>query len=295
MNGAVMIPRRAFLALPAAALAAAPSPRLGILCQLGARETGARRALDAARQAGFQTTMVNFAWDQVDAAFLRALPAWLRSAGLDCRALGAYVNCVQPRAVLMNTRAEDFARALGYAAGLGCNRLVAWTGSHRTDLMQADSRNFTRESEDALLRFLEPHLPHLERARLTLALETYHTLTCPDAPSLQRVLQRLPACVTAVMDPPNLTPVARFPDRDQELRAMFDVLRGRIGVVHLKDFRLAPGGQAYELPGPLAGEMNYSLYAELVRALPPGVPAFAEHIGPDSYRAVRDQLLPLFG
>ena len=32
--------------------------------------------------------------------------------------------------------------------------LVAWTGSHITDLMKPDPRNFTRASEDALVRFL---------------------------------------------------------------------------------------------------------------------------------------------
>jgi hypothetical protein len=75
---------------------------------------------------------------------------------------------------------------------------------------------------------------------------------------------------------------------------MFRALRGRIALVHLKDFRLAAGGQSYELPGPLAGELNYPLFAELIRTLPPGVPAVAEHIGPAEFRAVREKLLPLF-
>ncbi len=290
-----MIGRRAFLSLPAAALAALGNDRVGVMCQLGSNEPGARRTIEAARAAGFRRVMVNFAWDAVDAGFLKGLPGWLRGAGLQCGALGAYVNCVEPRAVLMRTRAEDFVRALDYAGELSTRRLVAWTGSHLTDLMQADPRNFTRASEDALVRFLEPHVPRLESAKLMLALESYITLACPDAPSLARVLRRLPACVGAVMDPPNLTPIARYAQRDEELRAMFRVLRGRIAVVHLKDFRLAAGGQSYELPGPLAGEMNYRLFARLIRALPEEIPVVAEHIGPEEFRAVREKLLPLFG
>ncbi len=277
-----------------AALALRAEDRLGILCQLGASADSAHKALDAARSAGFRRVMVNFSWTAVDEPFLRGLPTWLRDAGLQCDALGAYVNCVEPGAVLMGTRAEDFARAIRYAPELGCLRLVAWTGSHQTDLMKPDPRNNTPESEDAILRFLQPHLPSLEKAKLTLALESYITLTCPDAPSLARLLKRLPHNVGAVMDPPNLTPIARYPQRDAVLEEMFQQLRGRIAVVHLKDFRLAPNGHSYQLPGPLAGEMNYPLYARLLKNLPAGIPIAAEHLKPEEFSAARQKLLPLF-
>jgi sugar phosphate isomerase/epimerase len=238
--------------------------------------------------------MVNFSWDRVDGAFLKGLPGWVSAQGLRCEALGAYVNCVSPGVVLMGTRAEDFERAIGYAAQLRCTRLVAWTGSHSLNLMQADARNSTRESEDALVRFLEGHLGPLEKAALKLALETYVTLTCPDAAALRRVLARLPALVGAVLDPPNMTPVARYAERDQVLVETMTQLKGRIEVVHLKDFRLAADGKGYELPGPLGGVMNYPLYAQQIAALPEDVPVAAEHIGPDQYQAVRDRLLRVF-
>ncbi|MBI4889839.1 MAG: sugar phosphate isomerase/epimerase [Acidobacteria bacterium] len=288
-----MISRRRFLAMPAA-LALGAEDRIGILCQLGASAEGARKVLDAARSAGYRRVMVNFPWTGVDEAFLKALPGWLRDAGLECEALGAYVNCVAPGTVLMGTRAEDFARAIRYAQELGCRRLVAWTGSHHADLMKADSRNNTPESEEAILRFLHPHIAALESGKLTLALETYITLACPDAPSLARLLKRLPKCVGAVMDPPNLTPIARYAQRDAVLEEMFQQLKGRIAVVHLKDFRLAAGGQSYQLPGPLAGEMNYPLYARLLKKLPAGIPIAAEHLKPEEFQAAREKLLPLF-
>jgi sugar phosphate isomerase/epimerase len=129
---------------------------------------------------------------------------------------------------------------------------------------------------------------------VTLSLESYITLTCPDAPSLARVLARLPETVAAVLDPPNLTPIARFAQRDEELRAMVRVLRGRIGIVHLKDFKLAAGGDKYELPGPLAGVMNYGIFVREIQSLPTDVPVVAEHIGPAEFAAVRSKLLPLF-
>ncbi|MBI5283079.1 MAG: TIM barrel protein [Candidatus Solibacter usitatus] len=292
-----MISRRLFCSLPAAAVASAAQnweERLAVMCQLGSSEANARKVLDAAREAGFRRVMVNFAWDRVDDAFLSGLPGWLRAAGLRSEALGAYVNCAAPDQVLMSTRARDFARAIVYAAGLGCRRLVAWTGSHTAELMKADARNFTRESEDAIVRFLEPYYERLEQNRLTLALETYVTLVCPDARALRRVLDRLPRTVTAVMDPPNLTAPARFPQRDEALREMFRALEGRVGVVHLKDFRLAADGQTYELPGPLAGAMNYRLYAELIRTLPADVPVVAEHIGPEEFASTRRKLLAIF-
>ncbi|MBI5084744.1 MAG: TIM barrel protein [Acidobacteria bacterium] len=292
-----MISRRVFCSLPAAAAAsAAPNweDRLAVMCQLGSVDANARKVLDAALAAGFRRVMVNFNWDRVDGKFLSDLPGWVRAAGLTVEALGAYVNCAEPDQVLMNTRASHFTHAIVYAADLGCRRLVAWTGSHTMDLMKPDARNFTRESEDAIVRFLEPHYERLEQNRLTLALETYVTLVCPDARSLRRVLDRLPRTVMAVMDPPNLTAPARFAGRDDALKEMFRTLQGRIGVVHLKDFRLAADGQTYELPGPLAGAMNYQLYADLIRTLPGDVPVIAEHIGPEEFASTRRKLLDVF-
>lgn len=289
-----MISRREFLALPAALAAAGPE-RLAVMCQLGSKAETARKVIAAAREAGFRRVMVNFDWTAAEPALVEGLPGWLREAGLACDALGAYVNCVEPAAVLMGTRAQDFARAIAYAGELRCTRLVAWTGSHTPDLMKPDARNWARASEDAIVRFLDPHLGELQRARVRAALETYVTLACPDAPSLARLLRRLPRSIGAVMDPPNLTPVARYDQRDQVMREMFEELRGRIAVVHLKDFRLRDREAGYELPGPLAGEMNYKLYAELIRTLPRETPIVAEHIGPEEFREVREKLLPLFG
>jgi len=288
--------RREFCA--AATAAAAPAPwadRLGILCQLGSTEKTARETLAAARAAGFRRGMVNFAWDKVDAGFLRSLPGWVRGEGFQCDALGAYVNCLEPSVVLMNTRREDFERALQYAAELGSRRLVAWTGSYNANLMASDPRNFARDSESKILRFLDPYLPRLTKARLELALETYVTLACPDAPSLRRLLDRLPESVGAVLDPPNLTPPARYAERDAVLGEITKALESRVAIVHLKDFRLAKDGKSYDLPGPMMGEMNYRLFADKIRALPQGVPVVAEHLSPGEFAAARSGLLTLFG
>ncbi len=285
--------RRAFLGSLAVAAAGAEgwNERLGIMCQLGAKEAGAREVLAAARAAGFVRVQVAFAWDRADAAFVKSVPAWVRAEGLRCEALGAYVNCLAPDAVVMNTRVSDFERAIGLAGEMGCGRLVAWTGGYRTGLMEADERNFTRAAEDVIVRFLEAYLRRLEGARLRLALETYITLACPDANALGRLLARLPDLVGAVMDPPNLTPVARYVARDEAMREMFRVLRGRISVVHLKDFRMAADGRSYDLPGPLKGVVNYPLYAELLRGVPADVPVVAEHVGPADFAETRRGLL----
>jgi sugar phosphate isomerase/epimerase len=292
--------RRSFVgaSLASAAFAAAPktawSERLGVMCIFAATEKPAREVLAAARQAGFHRIQMTFPWTKVDAGFLKGLPSWVQAEGLRCEALGAYVNCVDPAAVLMNTRAEDFAHALEYAAELGSRRLVAWTGGYAPALMTPDERNFAPGAEDAIVRFLDPHLQRLEQARLQLALESYITLACPDAPSLRRLLDRLPPTVGAVLDPPNLTPLARFPERDHVLGEMFRVLCGRITVVHMKDFKLAKDGRSYELPGALLGEMNYHLFADEIRALPEPVPLIAEHIAPAAFAETRRKLLPIF-
>ena len=102
----------------------------------------------------------------------------------------------------------------------------------------------------------------------------------------------MPKRVGAVLDPPNLTPVARYNLRDAALDEMMQSLAGRIAVVHLKDFRLS--GDGYALPGPLKGEMNYPRFVEHIRKLPADVPIIAEHIQPEEFRETREKLLPLF-
>jgi sugar phosphate isomerase/epimerase len=267
--------------------------RLGVMCQLGSTEAGARKVIEAAAQAGFRRVQVNFAWDGVDEGFLKGLPGWLSAAGLKCEALGAYVNCLSPGVNLMRTREQDFMRAMEVAPAAGARILVAWTGSHLPDLMKADARNPGRASEDAIVRFIERHLKGLERARLKLALETYITLACPDAVSLRRLLDRLPELVGAVLDPPNLTPVARYGERDEVMKEMVRTLGERVAVAHLKDFRLRADGQSYDLPGPLGGVMNYPLYLKLVRGLKGDVPVVAEHIGSAEFAETRRRLVAM--
>ncbi len=275
----------------------APDPieeRLGIFCMLGAAEASARPVLAAARAAGFRRVQIQFPWPRVDETYLRSLPRWLAAEGLRAEAVGAYVNCCQPSNVIMDCRAEDLPRALDLAGALGSRCLVAWTGGYGSDLMKTDPRNFQPAATDAIARFLETWAPQLEKRRLTLALETYITLACPDAGSLAALLRRLSGSVGAVLDPPNLTPIHRFPQRDQELRSIMGTLLDRVALVHLKDFRLAPSGTEYELPGPLEGQMNYPLFAELILQLPGGTPIIAEHLPPDRFAQARRKLLPLF-
>jgi len=100
--------------------------------------------------------------------------------------------------------------------------------------------------------------------------------------------------VGAVLDPPNLTPVARYRQRDQVLCEMLKLLRHRTAVVHLKDFRLAKSGSSYDLPGPLGGEMNYRLFVDGILKLPGDPPLIAEHLKPAEFAAARRRLLPLF-
>ena len=290
--------RRSFLATTAGVAAArggAWNPdRLGIACGFGATESSVRSALAAARQAGFTRAQIQIPWAKVSDAYIKSLPGWLSSEGVHAEVLGAYVNCAVPENVLMDCRTEDFSRAIDVASALGSRRLTAWTGGYGRGLMTPDPRNFAPPAVDAICRFLDPFLKRLEQAHLALALESYITLVCPDAPSLARLLKRLPPCVGAVLDPPNLTPVARYRQRDQVLREMFKLLRHRTAVVHLKDFRLAKSGSSYDLPGPLGGEMNYRHFVGGILKLPGDPPLIAEHLKPAEFAAARRSLLPLF-
>lgn len=161
--------------------------------------------------------------------------------------------------------------------------------------MTSDARNSKADAADAVVRFLDKRLKRIADRGLVVALENYVTLVCPDARSLRGLLDRLPPFITAVLDPPNLTPLDRYRTRDAELRAMFEILDGRIGIVHMKDFRLLSGANSYQLPGPLKGVMNYDLFVELVRRLPSDIPVIAEHVGPGEFASTRRELSAYFG
>jgi len=270
------------------------SDRLGLNCLLDSNETSARRTLHAARQAGFRRIQVYFDWVHADEAYLHGLPRWVNEEDLQVDVLGAYVNCVAPSILIMGTRAQDLDRAIELAPELGAKRLTAWTGGYGPALMTADARNFTPTASDAILRTLEPRFKRLEEQKLRLALESYITLACPDASSLRRLLDRTPHFINAVFDPPNLTPIALYGHRDEVLREMLKTLKDRVGVVHWKDFRLARDGQSYDLPGPLGGVMNYSLFLKCVKQLPSDTPIMAEHISPAQYSEFRSKLKPIF-
>jgi len=286
--------RRSFLGCCPAVLALRMredfTDRLGIMCQFEPEESAARKVLAAARRAGFRRVQIQFPWDRAGSQFLQGLRGWLASEEVRADVVSAYVNCASPENVLMQARAGDMDRAIDLAASLGASRLVAWTGGYGAGLMTADERNNEPAATDAICRFLEPRLKLLEGNRLVLALETYITLACPDAPAMRRLLDRLPPSVTAVLDPPNLTPVERYPERDEVLREIVKILAGRIGVVHLKDFRLAAGGRTYELPGPLAGKMNYPLYFDQISKLPDDVPWIAEHLSPGEFAGAHSRI-----
>ncbi len=270
------------------------SARLGIACSLGDSEDTARKALSEARQAGFTRAQLQIPWTRVDDSFLRKVPGWLRQEGLQADVLGAYVNCCLPANVWMDCREQDFDRAIETAGLIGARRLVAWTGGYGADLMKADPRNHDPAAEDAVCRFVEIRTRKMESSGLQLALETYITLVCPDAVSLSRLLKRLPNRVGAVLDPPNLTPIALFPQRDKVLKDMFRLLAGRIQLVHLKDFRLAPGGASYLLPGPMEGDLNYRLFLDRIRQLPSDIPVIAEHLSSRQFANARQRLLASF-
>jgi len=289
--------RRSLLQATATSLLAKPEAlldRLGLNCPLKPDEMGARKILAAAREAGFRRLQVYFDWTQVSDSYVRNLPGWVRAEGLKVDVLGAYVNCVAPDILIMGTRARDLDRAIDLAPTLGAKRLTAWTGGYGPKLFTSDERNFAPEAANAILRTLEPMIKRLEEGDLTLALESYITLACPDAPRLRRLLDRMPGCIGAVFDPPNLTPIALYEQRDEVLRMMLQTLKGRVGVVHWKDFQLAKDGRSYDLPGPLGGVMNYELFLECVKQLPPDTPIKVEHITPDQYASFHAKLAPIF-
>lgn len=290
--------RRVFLGTVAgAALAPAASAwsddRLGLAINPGTDEAKFRSQLSLAAKAGYRRIQLFPPWAAATPAYLAAMPGWVKAEGLEVPALGVYVNCCRPDVPVMGSREEHFVQAIDVAATYGATTLVAWTGGHAPGLMTADPANFTPASEENIRRFIHRHIRRLDDARLRLALEQYSTLTCPDAPSLGRLLSRVPDSVGAVLDPPNLTLPADYALRDQRLEEMFRILAGRVAIVHLKDLTLAPGGKSFQLPGPMQGDMNYPLFAKKIATLPPTVPLFAEHIGSAQYAETREKLLPV--
>jgi sugar phosphate isomerase/epimerase len=264
------------------------------MCQVGTDEQSARTVFAAAARAGFSRAQINFAWMKAGPGWLSSLPSWLKQEGLKADALGAYVNCCDPATDMNQCSPAEFAKAIESAATLGCRRLVAWTGGYSKALHEPEPRNQTPAAVEAVQRFVEKYVSRLQDAKVVLALEQYINMVCPDAGSLAGLLRSVPACVTAVLDPPNLTPTALFSRRDEVLRQMAAALRDRIGLVHLKDFRLAPGAARYDLPGALGGEMNYPLFARLILDLPGTPPLIMEHLKPEQFAETRRKLLAVF-
>jgi sugar phosphate isomerase/epimerase len=91
--------------------------------------------------------------------------------------------------------------------------------------------------------------------------------------------------VGLVLDPPNLLPPPRWEQQGTALKQMLKRLSPYIGLVHLKDMRLA--GEKLELPGPGGGVLDYRAFLGALERYGISAPRIVEHVTLEQAAAAR--------
>ncbi|GGC84050.1 endonuclease [Thalassobacillus devorans] len=129
----------------------------------------------------------------------------------------------------------------------------------------------TEEDWKILKESLEELVEEAEKWGVILGIEPANEHLIGTAESLQRMMEEIPSSnIGVVLDPGNLMTASNFSDQDEVIKEAFNLLGNRIVACHAKDRMIDSEGNIQTVvPG--QGDLNYSLYMELLEQYKPQV------------------------
>ena len=267
-----------------------PPRGTALLCQ-GQSPEEVEQWLHRAADAGFEEVQVSFLWAPYRAGEFRHIAEVLRSRGLRCRVCGVYNDLLRPDVPgCFRTSMHELQTAIPLVGGLGASAVVAWAGSHSSDLLAADPRNHTPESRAELRTTVETLSPLLREHGVRLLLEPWHTHVLGDEQATADFCASFPGLVGAVIDVPNFIRPDEWGHRDERVSEIASTLAPHAGIVHLKDMTLDDGGNL-GLPAFGKGGIDPVHHVRALSSLHGRVPIAVEHIlSPDDIPEVVSNL-----
>lgn len=249
---------------------------LSLICQ-GEKMEEVDKWLDAAAEYGFKTVQPVFFWNGYTEADFDHLAAKLDTLDLSAVALGVYSDVYkwdQGVGACFKSTMEDFKLSTASANKINTRNLISWCGT--TGDFAAPCEENSSEATCAKFKAnQEKLLPTLKEHDVALLFEPWRDHILGDENLTADACAISLEHYQAVIDYPNFISPEQWPEREQRITTIHQVLAKHIGVIHLKDMQINDEG-AVELPMFGKGELTQ----ELTNALKPyvgKVPIVAEH------------------
>jgi sugar phosphate isomerase/epimerase len=234
---------------------------------------------------GYHTLQVHFP-ERCDAALARRVAHAAAKYGLTISAVSGYASLLRPADAPMGYTLTQLRDLVALLPLLRTRHVVCWAGTLADDLLATHSENDSLAAHAQLHESLALLLPALNDADGVLLIEPFFTHILGDVETLAQFLEVMNSpYVGLVLDPPNLLPPPRWEQQGTALKQMLKRLSPYIGLVHLKDMRLA--GEKLELPGPGGGVLDYRAFLGALERYGISAPRIVEHVTLEQAAAAR--------
>lgn len=189
--------------------------------------------------------------------------------GVSISVLGCYVHLFDRDVEQRRVNRERFKELLRNARDFGCSIVAAETGGTWHGVYSDEEWNVLRETVEELVE-------EAEKVGVYVGLEAAGGHLIDTSLSLKCMLEEVPSSrLGVVLDPGNLLTADNFARQDDVIEGAFRLLGSRVVAGHAKDRFWGAGGQL--LAGAAGtGEMNYKLYAKLIKQYCPNIPLIME-------------------
>ncbi|MDR2104020.1 MAG: sugar phosphate isomerase/epimerase, partial [Treponema sp.] len=209
----------------------------------------------------------------------------LEARNISVAVLGCYINPVHPDPEARDRSLRLFEEHLRFARDFGCAVVGTETGSCNPDCSWHPDTS-KAETFEILCASVERLLKTAEGSGSIIGIEPVadqHTVSSIEL--MQKLLARFPSpALKVIYDPVNLIPKAGLTETQEHFfNRAFDALGEYMAAIHAKDFLMAEGKKAGDLPAG-TGILDYPALLKLLTAKKPGIDILLENSNPATVR-----------
>ena len=241
-------------------------------------------------QLAMQKSVAGFRMDDAPQLLTEELAAEVREKleayGIRCAVLGCYLNLATPDEEAYRHTLDIYFAHLRFAHQIGALTVGTETGAPNTGY-RTESACWTEEALALFIRRLLPVVRRAEEEGALIAIEPVcrHIVSTPER--AQRVLEEIHSdSLRIILDAVNLLTPANCEQSDAIIADAIRRLDGRIDILHMKDYELAPGKPDLAALACGLGRMDYGRLLAYARQRE-GIPMTLENTKPDNAEKTR--------
>ena len=185
--------------------------------------------------------------------------------------LGSYINPSNPNDDELKVDIDKFKEKIRYASVLKPIAVGTETGIYKDGLTD------TEEAYQRVLETLKELTKEAEKYGVAIAVEGVHCFVINTPQKMKRLVDDLNSDnVKVIFDPVNYLNIHNYQKQDEIINDTFDLLGGKICVIHAKDFTVKDG--VFKAVKPSDGLLNYKLIFEKMKEYNLDIPIICEEI-----------------